>query len=261
MADQPRASTSTPATTEIRVWDPVVHFRVWVLAIGFVVAYFSEDVLGLHVWAGYVVGVVILLRIVWGFVGPAARPVQWLDLPAVGGRDLSRRSGEVPQQATGPRAQPGRGRHVGGAPGRHRRHRRHGSGGLRDRGERWSSGRSHGVDKPAPPRSSPRTRRVTTSAAAADGPGELWEGAHGPAGEPHARPGGRAYPRRAAGEPQRASGKPRQGDDHRQQAGAIVMTRPTRSRCAAALRCRIATQELARISHFVIYKFRNTEKS
>jgi cytochrome b len=70
MADQRAASASTSPTTEIRVWDPLVRISHWTMAIGFVVAYFSEDALALHVWAGYVVGVVILLRIVWGFVGP-----------------------------------------------------------------------------------------------------------------------------------------------------------------------------------------------
>jgi cytochrome b len=35
------------------------------------IAYFTEDgPLTLHVWAGYVVGVLVVLRIVWGFIGP-----------------------------------------------------------------------------------------------------------------------------------------------------------------------------------------------
>ena len=41
------------------------------VALGFFVAYFTEDeALTVHVWAGYVVGVLVLLRIIWGFVGP-----------------------------------------------------------------------------------------------------------------------------------------------------------------------------------------------
>jgi cytochrome b len=54
----------------IRVWDVFVRVFHWSAAIGFFVAYLSEDALSLHVWAGYVVGGLVLLRIVWGFIGP-----------------------------------------------------------------------------------------------------------------------------------------------------------------------------------------------
>jgi cytochrome b len=51
--------------------------------IGFFVAYFTEDdLLTLHVWAGYVVGVLAALRVLWGFVGPRhARFVDFLYRP------------------------------------------------------------------------------------------------------------------------------------------------------------------------------------
>jgi cytochrome b len=70
---QPQVATRTEARAAIPsepVWDLVVRLSHWTIAVGFFVAYFAEDVLTLHVWAGYVVGVVVLLRIVWGFVGP-----------------------------------------------------------------------------------------------------------------------------------------------------------------------------------------------
>lgn len=55
----------------VGVWDPLVRLFHWTLAAAFFVAYFTEDdVLTLHVWAGYMVGGVVVLRILWGFVGP-----------------------------------------------------------------------------------------------------------------------------------------------------------------------------------------------
>lgn len=69
---QARAASQAMARheTSVRVWDRFVRLSHWTIVVGFFVAYFAEDVLTLHVWAGYVVGVLVLLRIVWGFVGP-----------------------------------------------------------------------------------------------------------------------------------------------------------------------------------------------
>lgn len=58
------------AASEIKVWDPFVRVAHWAVALAFFVAYLAEDVTTVHVWAGYIVGVLVLARIGWGFVGP-----------------------------------------------------------------------------------------------------------------------------------------------------------------------------------------------
>lgn len=58
------------AHNEIKVWDPAVRIFHWSLVGAFGIAYFTEDDLQLlHVNAGYVVGALLLFRLIWGFVG------------------------------------------------------------------------------------------------------------------------------------------------------------------------------------------------
>ncbi|WP_455200076.1 cytochrome b/b6 domain-containing protein [Kaarinaea lacus] len=53
-----------------RVWDPIVRSFHWILVSAFFIAYLTEDdFLSLHVWAGYTIGVALIIRIIWGLIG------------------------------------------------------------------------------------------------------------------------------------------------------------------------------------------------
>lgn len=72
---------SNPHT--VPVWDIAVRVFHWTLVSAFAAAYFSEDALDLHVYAGYLAGALIAFRIVWGFIGSAhARFTDFVRAPA-----------------------------------------------------------------------------------------------------------------------------------------------------------------------------------
>ena len=64
---------SGPATA--RVWDPLVRLFHWSLVAGFTTAYVTADeIQRIHELAGYTIAGLLVLRILWGFVGtPHAR--------------------------------------------------------------------------------------------------------------------------------------------------------------------------------------------
>ncbi len=54
----------------VKVWDPLVRVFHWSLVSAFFIAYFTEDdLLDLHVYAGYVVAGLLVFRLIWGVVG------------------------------------------------------------------------------------------------------------------------------------------------------------------------------------------------
>ncbi|MDO9106135.1 MAG: cytochrome b/b6 domain-containing protein [Methylovulum sp.] len=67
-----------------KVWDLPLRIFHWLLVAGFFVAYLTEDdLLTIHVWAGYAVFGLLLFRLVWGFIGnPYARFANFVCPPA-----------------------------------------------------------------------------------------------------------------------------------------------------------------------------------
>jgi cytochrome b len=55
---------------EIKVWDPLVRTSHWLLATAVIIAWFVDEPLWLHTWLGYIPIALVLVRIVWGFIGP-----------------------------------------------------------------------------------------------------------------------------------------------------------------------------------------------
>lgn len=58
-------------TEKVRIWDPFIRLFHWTVATLFLLDFWVlEDGDPPHEWAGYVVGGLVALRLVWGFFGP-----------------------------------------------------------------------------------------------------------------------------------------------------------------------------------------------
>ena len=69
-ADAPSAGHAQAAPKLVKVWDPLVRVFHWSLVSAFFIAYLTEDnLLDLHVYAGYLIGGLLAFRLIWGFVG------------------------------------------------------------------------------------------------------------------------------------------------------------------------------------------------
>jgi cytochrome b len=56
----------------MRVWDALIRVLHWAVVAAFLVAWFSHGgYLALHRVSGYVIAALVLVRVAWGFAGPA----------------------------------------------------------------------------------------------------------------------------------------------------------------------------------------------
>lgn len=79
--------------TVVHVWDPLVRIFHWTLALLIVLSWYSVDVaedwMEYHMWSGYAVLTLVLLRIGWGFIGTTyARFGSFLHSPRAIAADL-----------------------------------------------------------------------------------------------------------------------------------------------------------------------------
>ena len=65
-------TNSAASPTPLRTWDPLVKFSHWtIMTLVIINALLVEEGSGWHIWAGYALGALLVLRLLWGLVGPA----------------------------------------------------------------------------------------------------------------------------------------------------------------------------------------------
>jgi cytochrome b len=61
--------SNTTEVIEVKVWDHFVRFFHWTLASAVLIAWLTDEPLWLHSWLGYLAAVLVVLRVIWGFIG------------------------------------------------------------------------------------------------------------------------------------------------------------------------------------------------
>ncbi|MBV1922149.1 MAG: cytochrome B, partial [Pseudomonadales bacterium] len=61
---------STHSANTVKVWDPLIRVFHWSLVFFFFLAYITEDDwMTVHSYTGYCVALLVLFRMIWGFIG------------------------------------------------------------------------------------------------------------------------------------------------------------------------------------------------
>ncbi len=71
-------------TSEVKVWDPLIRVFHWATVTLCLLNFFIlEEGSKPHKYAGYAVGILLIIRLLWGLIGPHyARFGQWWPTPA-----------------------------------------------------------------------------------------------------------------------------------------------------------------------------------
>jgi cytochrome b len=64
-----QSTSGAEASGQIKVWDIAVRVFHWSLVLCFAIAYISEDIELIHIYAGYLVLGLISFRVLWGLIG------------------------------------------------------------------------------------------------------------------------------------------------------------------------------------------------
>ena len=60
---------NTTEVIEVKVWDRFVRLFHWTLASAVLIAWATDEPLWMHSWLGYLAAILVVLRVIWGFIG------------------------------------------------------------------------------------------------------------------------------------------------------------------------------------------------
>lgn len=81
-----RSAIVPSAGRMVRAWDGPTRLFKWLLVLTVIIGYFSQrggdDTINLHIWNGYAALILVVFRVIWGFVGSStARFGAWVTWP------------------------------------------------------------------------------------------------------------------------------------------------------------------------------------